>query len=96
MNLKEYAAEKGISLDEAKTLTGLTHWKQEVMESAPVGEVIKPIVIETKSKVTLEEARALRTGVGDKTKAFLVFVNDNKDALPEEYERVKHNIAKYL
>lgn len=33
MNLKEYAESKGISLAEAKTETGLTHWKQEVPDA---------------------------------------------------------------
>ena len=109
MNLKEYAEEKGISLSEAKELTGLTHWKQEVQEVVKIPSkqeipepayvepaYIKPVVIKTKSKATVEQARALRGMIGDKTKEFLVFVNDNKDAMPEEFERVKHNIEKYL
>lgn len=54
MNLKEYAEEKGISLAEAKDLTGLTHWKQEVVEVAniePKQEIEQPTpVIETESK----------------------------------------------
>ena len=33
MNLKTYAEENGITLDEAKKLTGLTHWNQTVPES---------------------------------------------------------------
>ena len=42
MNLKEYADKEGLTLADAKELTGLTHWKQEVAEScdeiAEVGE----------------------------------------------------------
>lgn len=33
MNLKEYAADKGITLAEAKEKTGLTHWAQKVVQS---------------------------------------------------------------
>jgi len=51
MNLKEYAEDKGISLAEAKELTGLTHWKQEVPESCDeIPEIQEDIVIETESK----------------------------------------------
>ena len=57
MNLKEYAEEKGITIKEAKELTGLTHWKQIVPESCDeieeVAETVDlgdKIVIETESK----------------------------------------------
>lgn len=32
MNLKEFAEKAGITLDEAKEVTGLTHWNQAVPE----------------------------------------------------------------
>ena len=33
MNLKTYAEDNGFTLDEAKEITGLTHWNQSVPES---------------------------------------------------------------
>lgn len=59
MTLKEYAEKEGITLDEAKKITGLTHWKQtvpescdeipEIPESVNLSEVTES-VIETESK----------------------------------------------
>ena len=65
MNLKEYAEQNGMSLADAKELTGLTHWNAtvpescdeipEVPEDEPIIEsvsdtTVSEIVIETKSK----------------------------------------------
>ncbi len=97
MNLKEYAKEKGLSLAEAKKKTGLTHWKQEVIETEskqePSSENKAP-----KSKsanASVADARALREGAGDKTRTFLKFVKENKVGIPEEYERVKSLIERF-
>jgi len=54
MNVKEYAEEKGISIAEAKELTGLNHWNATIPDAqpepvAPVIQEVEP-VIETKSK----------------------------------------------
>ena len=50
MNLKEWAEKNGHTLAEAKELTGLTHWKQEVPESCDEIPEVAETVIETKSK----------------------------------------------
>jgi hypothetical protein len=45
MNLKQYAELNQITLSHAKKLTGLSHWKQEVIEQAPeIIEAIAPII----------------------------------------------------
>jgi hypothetical protein len=45
MTLKEYAELNQITLADAKKRTGLTHWKQEVIEQAPeIIEAIAPII----------------------------------------------------
>ena len=55
MNLKTWAEENGKTLEEAKEITGLTHWNQTVPESCDEipeepEEVIEEAVVETKSK----------------------------------------------
>lgn len=93
MNLKEYAEANGISFDEAKKQTGLTHWKQEVPEQI---ETKSTEVDYTESKqVTKEDAWDLRGGAGDKTIEFMKFVKENKTSIPEEYNRVKHLIERF-
>jgi len=80
MNLKEYAEKAGITLAEAKKQTGLTHWKQEVIETESKQEVaeqvsapiIKAPVIETKSKQA-EEKQDLTD-----PKQFSIFILGNK------------------
>ncbi len=106
MNLKDYAKENEMTLDEAKKATGLTHWKQEVEETVSAEEIVTEIAeevveksIETKSKkakVTVDDVRALQTGAGYKTRAYLKAVNQNKKDIPEEYKLVKHLIERYL
>jgi len=93
MNLKDKCKELGITLTEGKAKYNLTHWKQEVPDDTPDVVITVPA---PKSKASLKEARALQDGHGDKTKAYLVYVNDNKDSLKAEYERVKHNIERYV
>lgn len=46
--------------------------------------------------VTVNQARALRRGGGDKTIEFLRFVQDHQTDIPEEYGRVKHLIERFL
>ena len=69
MNLKEYAKENDITLDEAKEKTGLTHWKQEVVEAdaspADTPDVTKEDIVEEvmdvvdATKTLLEESKEL-------------------------------------
>lgn len=47
MNLKTYAEENGLTLDEAKELTGLTHWNQQVPESCDEIVADTPDVVDT-------------------------------------------------
>ena len=58
MNLKEYAVKNGISLAEAKAETGLTHWKQEVVECA---------IAEHKEEVDLELVELSIRSLGNKS-----------------------------
>jgi len=45
MILKDYAKENGLTLAEAKELTGLTHWKQTVPESCDeIAEVVEEVI----------------------------------------------------
>jgi len=55
MNLKEWAEKNGKTLDEAKAITGLTHWNQNVPESCD--EI--PIVAE--DEVLEEEVAVVET-----------------------------------
>jgi hypothetical protein len=109
MNLKDKCKELGISLAEGKEQFGLTHWNQPVPEQEidDVGTVAEE-VIETLEQVAdlveavandpdlLLKARALQTGIGFKTPAYLRFVLDNKDLLAEEFELVKKLIERCL
>ena len=54
MNLKEYAEKEGITIKEAKVRTGLTHWKQEVIDAEKQVQE-KPKEIEAKKEVVQEE-----------------------------------------
>lgn len=79
MNLKEYAEQEGITLKEAKERTGLTHWKQEVVETyspescdeipeIPESEDISDLVVETESKQEdLELIELSIRGAGEKS-----------------------------
>jgi hypothetical protein len=106
MNLKEYAIEKAISLAEAKLKTGLSHWKQEVVETesqegvvVSEKEAIIPDAIKTESQeptLTVADARATRGNLGDKDRGFLRLIRDNATNLPEEYKRIKGLIERYL
>lgn len=109
MNLKDKCKEDGITLTEGKERYGLTHWKQEVVEaddiscpsSFPVAieaaeEVLSPIIEALDGKCLLETARAMQTGIGFKTPAYLQFVFDNKELLPAEYECVATLIERFI
>jgi len=66
MNLKEYASLNDITLSDAKKRTGLSHWKQEVVEVAlevadlPISEEAEEVVAEVAVEVLeiVEEAVA--------------------------------------
>jgi hypothetical protein len=73
MTLKEYAEDKGITLEEAKKETGLTHWKQEVVADAPSVEA--PVAEKSVEEVVVEE-------VGD-------VVASAKDLLKESQDVMK-------
>ncbi len=53
MNLKEFAKENNITLAEAKSITGLTHWAQKVPDALP--EIIDEGVALTEEEL-FEEA----------------------------------------
>ena len=51
MKLNAWAKERGITLKEAKEITGLTHWNQDVPEGCDeIPEIAEDVVIETESK----------------------------------------------
>ena len=73
MNLKEYAQGNGITLEEAKKQTGLTHWKQEVTsvatESAQVVEDVEQAVsLKVVDLASKEEMIGSIKGLGTKSK----------------------------
>jgi len=109
MNLKDKCAEDGITIAEGKEKYGLTHWNATVPDAVetesqedPVEELVEAVVktvtkpVETKSKISVADARAIRGALGDKDRGFLRVVRENKDSLPEEYKRVKPLIDRYL
>ena len=65
MILKDYAKENGLTLPEAKELTGLTHWKQTVPEEvvAVVSEVVE--VLEVVKPVEVAVVKAVLEVVKD-------------------------------
>ena len=107
MNLKEYAEKSGLTLSEAKEITGLTHWKQPVPD-APVApsnqEVVREEIVPETAHVTpeqddadvLAEGVALQGLLGQKTRDYLRFVLDNKESLPVEYKRTQQWIEKWI
>jgi hypothetical protein len=101
MNVKQYAEENELTLAEAYEQTGLTHWAQKVeveseeAVSEDTGTWVVSKVDEDDPKL-LEEARSKMGLIGWKTREFLHFVNDNKELLPVEYQRVLHLIEQYL
>jgi len=108
MNVKDYAKENNLTQDEVKAKFGLNHWNQQVPDDEavePVTEtpdvVITVPVTKTKKATTddegaLKEARGLQGLLGSKTRAYLVYVNDNKNKLPLEYVRAQHLIERYV
>ena len=85
MRVYEYAKENDMTNDDVKGKFGLDHHMDLIPESEPVAP-----------SITVAEARATRNKAGDKDLAFLRLVKANKDAIPEEYERLKGHIEKYL
>ena len=65
-------------------------------EKVPVAPVVPVKKEGSTSKSVLVEARALQAGIGDKTIAFLEFVDAKKDKIPEEYQRVKSLIKRFV
>ena len=109
MNTKEFAKARGIPLSEAYEITGNTHWNQEVEGVVEdVVEVVEEVVEVAEAVVEdavdfiednpelLAQAIALQGLIGWKTPAYLAFVLENKDELKNEYEKVKHNIERYI
>ena len=112
MNLKEYSEQEGITMIEAKIKTGLTHWKQDVpgtegiepsqneAQVPPAVSVpVPPAVYDAAPKrdgLTVSHARSVRGRLGDKDRDFLKLVREHQTDIPEEYERVKGLIARYL
>ncbi len=102
MNLKTYAEKNDYTLDEAKELTGLTHWNSTVPEilEAEVGEVEELVETECKEdprKAEIKDkAKKLRTYIGEKSYEYLRFVDDHKEVISEEYERAKELIKDLL
>ena len=109
MNTKEFAEARGITLKEAKEITGNTHWNQEVADVVgdateiieDTVELVEDVVEEVATFIDdnpelLREAIALQTGIGYKTPAYLAFVLKHKDELKAEYEKVKGLIERYI
>jgi len=112
MKLKEQADKWEVTLTEAAERLGLetAQWNQiipdilladnEVIESAEEPEVIETVVelepVETESQEAVAAVRALQTGIGFKTPAYLKAVVENMADLPAEYKLVKHLIDRYL
>lgn len=102
MNTKEFAEARGITLDEAKEITGNTHWNQAVSDVVEeVVEAVEEVVEEAldfaeDNQELLEVALSLQTGIGTKTKAYLRFVLENREELTNEYNKVKHLIERYI
>lgn len=112
MNLKEKAEELGISLAEAKELTGLTHWKQEVVENdnqpdpikteskeAPALEVEKKpeqMRYDNKVKRIQYEADKLKRVLGTGNRRYLKYVSLHRNSIPAEYEEAKEQIKRAL
>lgn len=76
MNLKEKAEELGITLTEAKELTGLTHWNQTVPESCDeIPEIPEYVIIQDEKLVTIEtESKQDLT----EAEQFSIFILGNK------------------
>ncbi len=56
MNVKEYAEQKRITIDEAKTRTGLTHWKNIVPESCDEIPEVEEVAMANDSIITAVKA----------------------------------------
>jgi len=56
MNLKEYAALNEITLADAKKRTGLTHWKQEIIEEVVESVVESPFIDDEQEDIIQEAA----------------------------------------
>ena len=60
MNLKKYAEENGLSMKDAKELTGLNHWNQTVaVNETESQEEVAPIVEEAISEMLVAKAEAV-------------------------------------
>ncbi len=111
MNLKTYAEKNGYTLDEAKELTGLTHWNSTVPEilaevelieteskedTVPLEEFVELAADDPRKAEIADKAKKLRTYIGEKSYEYLRFVDDHKEVIPEEYERAKELIKDLL
>lgn len=109
MNLKDKCAEDGITLAEGKEKYGLTHWNATVPDAVetesqedPVEELVEAVVEtvtkpgETDDTELLNHAKKLRTYIGEKSVEYMVFVRDNKDAIPQEYALAEETIKNHL
>ena len=79
MNLKTYAEEKGITLDEAKEQTGLTHWNQTVPESCDeIAEVPEEEEVVEKVEPTKQHISQPKDLDLTKEENFSIFILGNK------------------
>ena len=100
MKAYEYAKENDMTTAEVKEKFNLASHMSLIPEL--VEDVVE--LIETVSKEVpteddpelLAEAHGLMGLIGWKTRAYLHFVNDHKELLPVEYQRVIHLIEQYL
>jgi len=86
---------RGAHLMKDETLEAkIAEAKSAVDKESLTPEQSKPVETgsKQKKKVTVEEARSLRSLIGDKTPAFLKFVEEHQADIPEEYDRVKKYI----
>lgn len=81
MNLKKYAEKNGITLDEAKEKTGLTHWNQTVSEDP--GDIGEEVVVESSITSTVVDLKKSSTQERvppeiTKEEVFSIFILGNK------------------
>ena len=100
MNLKEYAEANGMTIAEAKKATGLTHWKQEVVETESKQEVKEPVIQKQKDDKRIREIRVkaeqLKRYLGERSIEYAKYVSCYRDYLPKEYADAKHIIDELL
>jgi len=70
--------------------------KKTASKKAPAKKAVVPVApVKTEAEL-VKEARALWGPLANKTRAYLVFVNENKDLMPNEYAFAKSLIERYI